>query len=123
MMGGDVVIGTTGEMYHGSNKRMIDEYLRDYESRNNFLRVNRSFLITEEATTIVEERWLVFIKQKEELFREIVRINVQMYMDLSEKLKSDHIGNRMSGQILEAMNLPNKSVTPQKLTLIKCYYL
>lgn len=103
MMGGNVVIGTTGEMYHGRNKRMIDEYLRNYELRNNISQANRPFLITEEVTTIVEEHWPLFLKQKEELFREIVRIIVQMYMDFAEKLKSSHIGNRMSGKILEAM--------------------
>ncbi|RCH83946.1 hypothetical protein CU098_006385, partial [Rhizopus stolonifer] len=117
MMGGNVVIGTTDEMYHGRNKRMIDEYLRNYELRNNIPRANRPFLITEEVTAIVEERWLLFLKQKEELFREIVRINVQIYMDNAEKLKSSHVGNRMSGKILEAMRKQKKQVE----TAIKAY--
>ena len=60
--------------------------------RRGILRAARASLITEEVTAIVEGRWLTFLQQKEALYKEIVRTNVQVYLELDKKLKSGHIG-------------------------------
>ncbi|KAG1437137.1 hypothetical protein G6F56_013252 [Rhizopus delemar] len=92
MPDGDVVVTSSGETYFGRNKKMIEEYLSNYEMRHGIPRAARASLITEEVTAIVEGRWLTFLRQKEALYKEIVRTNVQVYLELDEKLKSGHIG-------------------------------
>ncbi|CAO3698651.1 unnamed protein product [Rhizopus stolonifer] len=71
---------------------MIEDFLCDYEARNNIVRDNRPFLVSVEATTVIEGRRLSFMKQKEVVFKEIARFNVQAYFDLDLKFKSGHIG-------------------------------
>ncbi|KAG1473610.1 hypothetical protein G6F56_000858 [Rhizopus delemar] len=98
---------------------LLSVYIRfgNYGMKRGIPRAARASLITEEVTAIVEGRWLTFLQQKEALYKEIVPTNVQVYLELDERLKSGHIGNRMSEQIIESMGKQKKQVE----TAVKAY--
>ncbi|KAG1457631.1 hypothetical protein G6F56_006569 [Rhizopus delemar] len=101
MSGGDVAVTSAGETYFGRNKKTIEDFLCDFEMRRGIPRAARASLVTEEVTAIVEERWLTFLQQKEAFYKEIIRTNVQVYLELDKKLKSAHIAyNEENAQFL-----------------------
>jgi hypothetical protein len=87
--GDEVVVGSTGRSYVRSKIPDLDKDVRELEQKHGYI---RPATLTRASIDFIESDYRDYLHFKEELFRDILRINTYVYLSATKALREGGLG-------------------------------